>query len=87
MSVWTNINGNIKIHEKHAVSIRKLLEDTFTDELQLDIKTTKIGEYYSHDINANFSSDGEDFCRHKEEFFEKLNAFRMDITCTLRFFK
>jgi hypothetical protein len=87
MSIWTNISGNVKIHKNHKVSIRKILEDTFTDEVLLADKATKEGEYYNHSIEANLSIDGDDFCKKYKEFINNLKADSVDITCTIRFFR
>lgn len=87
MSVWTNINGTVKIHQNHKVSIARILEDTFTDEVVLSQNTNKEGEYYQHSIDANLSIDGDDFCKRYKEFINHLKAESVDITCTIRFLR
>jgi hypothetical protein len=87
MSVWSNIQGSVKIHKKDNVSIKKIIENVFTDEFCLNIDTKTLDDHYIHHINCNICIDGDDFIKHHKEFFDVLKPMKggMDLTCELRF--
>lgn len=86
MSVWSSATGSVVIRKDSKVSIKKVIEDTLTDEFRLDIKTTEFKEgMYIHEIEMYFEMDGFDFCRAKDNFFKSLKAESIDLTFELRF--
>lgn len=85
MSVWSSATGYIKIRKENRVSIKKVIEDTLTDESSLHIETTEYNGIYNHKVELTFCLDGFEFCRAKERFFEALRAEEIDLTFELRF--
>lgn len=87
MSVWTHIEGTVKIHKDEKISIKQLIEDVFTDEFCLDLKTETFPDYYRHTISCNVCFDGWDFVKKHKEFFAALKPMSggMDLTFELRF--
>jgi CRISPR/Cas system Type II protein with McrA/HNH and RuvC-like nuclease domain len=87
MSVWTNIQGDVKIHKKDNVSIKKVITNILSDEFSLDVKTQDKIDHYHHTIDCNVCIDGYDFIKHYKEFLSELKPINggLDLTCQLRF--
>ena len=87
MSVWTNIEGNVKILKSDKISIKQVISDTLSDEHYTDLDTSDCGEFYNHYINSNVCIDGYDFIKHYKTFLTNLHPIKggLDLTCNIRF--
>lgn len=84
MSIWTEIEGTVKIRKKDGVSIREVIRNTFTDEFSIDVKTTDDNDCYSHELACSICMDGTDFMDSYKEFLKNLKPVHCDLTCSVR---
>jgi hypothetical protein len=87
MSVWTNIEGNVKILKSDKVSIKEVISDTLSDEHCTNVDTSDCGEFYNHHITSNVCIDGYDFIKCYKKFLDNLKPINggLDLTCSIRF--
>jgi hypothetical protein len=86
MSVWTHIEGQVRILKKDKVSIKDVLEKVFTDEFVLNVKTEDHKHFWHHEINCRLCIDGQAFMERYDDLLYELKPIRggLDLTATIR---
>lgn len=87
MSIWTNIEGTVKILKKDKVSVKEVFQNVLTDELCFDLKTEDRKHYWEHYICCKVRIDGESFVERYEDLLYYLSPIKggLDLTCSVRF--
>lgn len=87
MSVWANIDGEIRISKKKKVSIGDVIEEHFGDEFSALIDIEDDGPDWYHRIHVSICVYGDHFIEVWPAFKRSLEATSMDLTCTIRMLK
>ena len=58
MSIWSSVQGTIKIHKSKKTSMQAVFEAHF-DEYNASIETEDCGDSFKHTFSVTFSVEGE----------------------------